>query len=245
MTNSSGSCRCPVCGKIFANSRALGSHMHYVHREEGVGSRESLDLREDFLEILRDVGIKTKAKTIADIFFDMGGDSIEKLDEVLRLAGITNPQRALILKRWGQRVGKNVPEELLKEKVEEKEDSVFKAYDTMVQTELRELLIEDLRTKIEERKRKLKEETNTPEKVEELLDDIKTLKMMLSFGQQPITYPTTYQQHLPSSSPNKNFFYLQYFRCGYLIPILKGTPAGSWVLCPQCQTWNLLYFTIH
>ena len=117
----------------------------------------------------------------------MGGDSIEKLDEVLRLAGITNPQKALILKRWGQRVGKIVPEELLKEKVEEKEDSIFKAYDTMVQTELRELLIEDLRTKIEERKRKLKEETNTPEKVEELLDDIKTLKMMLSFGQQPIS----------------------------------------------------------
>jgi hypothetical protein len=224
--------KCLICGREFSNSRALGSHMRYKHGRAGVGgggSDESLDLKQDFSEILRDVGIKTRAKTVANIFFDMGADSLEKLEEVLRLAGISNPQRALILKRWSQRVGKTVPEELLREKDEGKTeaDTIFKAYDMMVQSELRGLLVEDLRTKIEERKRRLKGE-DKPERVEELLDEIKSLKASLNFSQQPPNIP--YQPY-PPPYPSQNIFQ-RCSRCGYLIPVLKGIPPGSQVLCP-------------
>ena len=144
---------CKVCGKSFSNSRALGSHMHYKHGS-GEGGGEALDLKSDFESILRDVGIRQRAKTIADIYFDMGADDLTKLNELLNLAGITNPQKALILKRWGQKIGKEPPPELVKAEGRE-EDSLFKAYEKFRENELRELLMEDLRLKIEERKKKL------------------------------------------------------------------------------------------
>jgi hypothetical protein len=46
----------------------------------------------------------------------MSADALEKLEEVLRPAGITNPQRALILKRWSQKAGKLSLKKLLQDK---------------------------------------------------------------------------------------------------------------------------------
>jgi hypothetical protein len=71
----------------------------------------------------------------------MSADALEKLEEVLRLAGITNPQRALILKRWSQKVGKPLPEKILQEKPFEEiaSDAVLEVYDKKTQSELQEL----------------------------------------------------------------------------------------------------------
>jgi hypothetical protein len=135
-------------------------------------------------------------------------------------------------------VGKPLPEKLLQDKPSEEagSDAVLEVYDKITQSELRELLIEDIRTKIEERKKKLKGEDATPKRVEELLNEIKALRASLNFGQQPANIP--YQPY-PPPYPSQNIFQ-PCSRCGYLIPVLKGIPPGSQVLCPQCHTWNPL-----
>jgi ribosomal protein L40E len=62
---------CRKCGAEFPTSQTLGSHLRYKHKENrrAESERESLDLKEDFLDILRDVGLKNRAATITDIFF--------------------------------------------------------------------------------------------------------------------------------------------------------------------------------
>jgi uncharacterized C2H2 Zn-finger protein/predicted RNA-binding Zn-ribbon protein involved in translation (DUF1610 family) len=157
--------KCQVCGKVFKNSRALASHIHYRHPGHGEGRGEALDLKQEFTALLTDVGVKPgRSKVIADIFFDMGGDDLSKLDELLRLAAVGNPQRALVLKRWGQRIGKSVPESLLKEgSAAGSEDYILEAYDRLTQAELKQLLLEDLRARIEERRRRLKPEEEEAE----------------------------------------------------------------------------------
>lgn len=99
-----GEFRCPECGLKFETSQALGSHVKFRHEGKGASSSsgEALDFKHDFVGLLEDVGVRRGTRTIGDIFFELGADSPENLDKVLRLAGITNPAKALVLRRWAR-----------------------------------------------------------------------------------------------------------------------------------------------
>lgn len=151
--------KCEICGKEFKNTRALGSHMHYVHGKGGKRtynkeSKESINLREKLIEILKDVGVKKAVNTITDIFFELGGEDLSKLDELLRLTGVPATSRKLVLERYGQLIGKEAPKDVEDTK-DETESDFLRLYEVMTKRELQELLIEDLKTRIEERKKKL------------------------------------------------------------------------------------------
>ena len=96
---------CDVCGQKFKSSQALGSHLKYKHGGREIRDDGGLDMKGDFTQLLSDLGIRKSRQTLADIFFDLGVDSLSNLEYVLRLAGITNPAKTLILTRWGQRIG--------------------------------------------------------------------------------------------------------------------------------------------
>lgn len=166
--------KCPICGREFQNKRALGSHMRYIHgvpgkhariRREGGGggekeiSKEALNLREKLIEILTDVGVRKGANTIVDTFLELGGEDLKKLDELLRIAGVPATSRRLVLERYGQIIGVEPPKPMEQTKEdktkEDKESDIFKIYEEITKRELQELLIEDLKTKIEERKKNL------------------------------------------------------------------------------------------
>ena len=131
--------RCDVCGQKFKSSQALGSHVKYKH----VGGEirdEGLDMKADFIRILQDLGVRKGRQTLADIFFDLGVDSLTNLEYVLRMAGVTNPAKTLVVTRWGQRIGK-MPSEDLTRGEEVKGESLFDAYDRIMEAEIRELLM--------------------------------------------------------------------------------------------------------
>ena len=64
------------------------------------------------------------------------------------MAGVTNPAKTLILTRWGQRVGEKPSEDLIGGK-EERGGGLFGAYDQMLEVEIKELLIADMRERID------------------------------------------------------------------------------------------------
>ncbi|MET1124585.1 MAG: C2H2-type zinc finger protein [Archaeoglobaceae archaeon] len=145
--------KCEICGKEFKNKRALGSHMHYVHKDKGEkGDREPIDLKEKLIEILRDFKVVRGANTIVDIFFELGGNDLRKLDELLRLNGVSAPIRKLVIERYAQIAGLEIPKNI-SEKEEDYEESEFlRVYDILAKRGLQDLLIEDLKMRIEERK---------------------------------------------------------------------------------------------
>jgi hypothetical protein len=146
-----------------------------MHEGKGASpsSGEALDLKHDFLGMLEDVGLRRGTKTIADIFFELGADSPENLDTVLRLAGVTNPAKALVLRRWSQRTGTEVSETLLRGKeTEEQTGDVFEAYNKVREAELSELLMEDLRSRIKERRR----QSGGGDEIKVLLDKLEKME---------------------------------------------------------------------
>ena len=225
---------CKVCGKSFSNSRALGSHMHYKHgSREGGG--EILDLKEEFRELLMDLGIKAgKSRVLSDIYFDLDPQDLEKLDELLRLSGITNPVRGLILQRWSQRVGKPLPKDLLKESTEESSEPIFELYDKMAQHELRQLLLEDLRSRIEERRHKLglKEPRRDEEKGLEVRCPCMVPLGYVVFGQDGgmTHFCTLKQKPCPFYAP------VELATCSHchLDIRIDGLPIGAPFMCPRC-----------
>ena len=160
---------CDVCGEDFETSQALGSHRRYKHGEGG--GDDSLDLKEDLKRILKDVGLRKRGATITDIFFDLGADNIQNLEYVLRKAGVTNPAKALILMRWGQRIDEEPSEELLKGE-ERRGRHVFEAYDRIMEAEMRELLMEDLRARIDRRRGEKQKGTDESKGLKDKLDEI-------------------------------------------------------------------------
>lgn len=92
---------------------------------------DKLDPRDEFLEILADIGIKRGVGVITDVFFNGDVSDPQYLDNTLSLGGISVPQRRLIITRYfGQ-----TPEELEVEMVttaqsrKVKQDSAYNSDD--------------------------------------------------------------------------------------------------------------------
>jgi len=245
---SEGKFECSECGAAFGTSQALGSHVKYKHgSKKDALPREGLDLKNGFVDLLHDVGIRRGARTIAEIYFGTGGDSMENLDRILRLAGVSNPARSLILSRWSQRVNKQVGENLLRSENldQSRSGNVFEAYERMRESELQELLMEDLRSRILERRKK---RTHAPSdedivlrRIEKLSEEIRELRLS-----QTISRPSASRQkssQLPTHS-TKSYAYscdnpyhselcVVCGRCGFHGSIAR-TPIGETFRCPIC-----------
>ena len=143
--------KCDVCGQKFKSSQALGSHLKYKHGGEGVRDDTGLDLKADFSRILQDLGVRKGRQTLADIFFDLGADDLGNLEYVLRIAGVSNPAKTLVVTRWGQRIGKKPSEDLIRGE-EERGGGLFGAYDQILEAEMKELLIADMRERIDRKR---------------------------------------------------------------------------------------------
>lgn len=143
---------CEICGKKFRTPQALGSHRKYKHGGVGIRDDEGLDMKADFIRILQDLGVRKARQTLADIFFDLGADSLANLEHVLRISGVTNPAKTLVVTRWGQRIGKKPAEDLVQGE-EKRGGDPFDAYDRILEAEMKELLIADMRERINSRNR--------------------------------------------------------------------------------------------
>ena len=77
--------RCDVCGQKFKSSQALGSHLKYKHGGGGIREDEGLDMKADFIRILQDLGVRKGRQTLADIFFDLGVDSLTRARLAIQL----------------------------------------------------------------------------------------------------------------------------------------------------------------
>jgi len=183
--------KCEICGKEFKNKRALGSHKRYKHgikkNEKGKGgidiledtipAEDSIDLRDELLKIMSDLGVKRGARTIIDIFFDYGGEDLNKLDELLKLVGVPVNIRKIIIERYAQRIGKSEEAKKIvqEDEKENDEDDILKIYEFIERRELKRLLLEDLKLRIAEKRKELgldkeedKERESKEEKEEEL-----------------------------------------------------------------------------
>jgi hypothetical protein len=253
---------CPECGMKFSTTQGLGSHVKYcpARKREGKdassSSGEALDLKHDFLRMLEDVGVRRGTKTIVDLFFQLGPDSSENLDTVLRLAGVTNPAKALILRSWSQRTGTEVSETLLRGKeMEEQTGDFFGIYNKAREAELSDLLMEDLRSRIKERRRQsgggdeFKLLLDKFEKMENELKDLRAQSTQnttedyehtrdYDHRQLPMPhdlYPQRRSKH--STHPCYNPHHLQpCIVCGHcgFHGTIRYIPLGSPFDCPQC-----------
>lgn len=246
---SKGKFECSQCPATFETSQALGSHVRYKHRNKKNGpSSEGLDLKNAFVDLLRDVGVRRGARTIAEIYFGTGGDSIENLDQVLRLAGVSNPARALVLRRWAHRVNKQVGETLLRrENLDHKKSSdVFEAYERMRESELQGLLMDDLRTRIEERRKKTaraqSDENTILHKLNKLSEEIEELKLSQTVS-MPLAPWHARSSQLPSEPTHNsaNFCRNPYHsescvvcrRCRFHGSLAR-IRIGEYFVCPKC-----------
>jgi hypothetical protein len=237
----------------FETSQALGSHMKFKHEGKGVSSSsgEALDLKRDFMGLLEDVGVRRGTKTVSDIFFGLGSDSLENLDRILRLAGVTNPAKALIINRWGQRVDIEVPPQLLTGRdSQERTSDVFQAYEKVREAELTELLMEDLRERIKAKRRQSSGGDETKpllDKLERLENEVKDLKLSQSLDDisrrhQPFTPPQAHESPEPRqlgagahpcNNPRHSPSCVVCGYCGFHGSI-RRIPIGGDFTCPQC-----------
>lgn len=222
---------CEACGQKFKSSQALGSHLKYKH-----GGRESrddggLDMKADFLKILGDLGVRKGRQTLADIFFDLGADSLSNLEYVLQLSGVTNPAKTLVLTRWGQRIGKKPSQDLIGAE-EARGGDMFGAYDQILEAEMKELLIADLRERIESKRSARAKRDEKGGGLEAKFDEfIMELKLggMRGRGQTPNRGNELWRCQDPYHyQPCGICFY-----CGGHIH-LGNFPWGGWVICPRC-----------
>lgn len=104
--------KCQYCGKTFKTPQALGSHQKTCSQKPGSGdeNKQSVNLKEDFKEIMKDVGVKKKREVITDIIFDEDAEDPKLVDSLLKQFGISNPARRIIVRRWSQRIGEEPPE---------------------------------------------------------------------------------------------------------------------------------------
>jgi len=240
--------KCSECGAVFGTSQALGSHVKYRHgSKKDAPPREGLDLKNGFVDLLHDVGIRRGARTIAEIYFGTGGDSMENLDRILRLAGVSNPARSLILKRWSQRVNKQVGENLLRsEKLDQRRSgNVFEAYERMRESELQELLMEDLRSRIEERRKKKgrapSDEDIILRMIDKLSGEVKELRLSqtvsrpLASRRMPSQLPAqpTRSRAYDCDDPYHSELCVICGRCGFHGSIAR-IPIGETFYCPIC-----------
>lgn len=69
-------------------------------RELDADETGNYDPEDEFRQMLRDMGLKTKIKTITEVFFQGNTDSPDWLEYVLKKANIPQSKRELILMRW-------------------------------------------------------------------------------------------------------------------------------------------------
>lgn len=240
---------CSECGAVFETNQALGSHLKYMHeRKKNAPRREGLDLKGAFVDLLRDVGVRRGARTIAEIYFGTGADSMENLDQILRLAGVNNPARSLVLRRWGQRVNKQVGESLLRDKNlgQSKSGDFFETYERMRESELQELLMEDIRTRINERRKKRERAPSDEDTVLRMINKLsaevgqlrlsQTISRPLATTQMPSQLPPQptrgYAHHC--DDPYHSELCVVCGRCGFHGSI-AWTPIGEVFFCPMCR----------
>jgi DNA-directed RNA polymerase subunit RPC12/RpoP len=222
--------RCDVCGQNFKSSQALGSHLKYKHGGGEIRDDEGLDMKADFIRILQDLGVRKGRQTLADIFFDLGVDSLTNLEYVLRMAGVTNPAKTLVVTRWGQRIGKKPSEDLTRdEKV--KGESMFDAYDRIMEAEMKELLMEDLRMRIKSRRSTRAKRVDEGDGLESKIDEkIAAFKLggMMGRGLTPRSYELMWCPDPYHYQPCGVCLY-----CGGHI-YLGNIPWGGLVTCQRC-----------
>ncbi len=219
-------------------------HAKRVSHEQG---KEALDLKSAFVDLLSDVGVKKGSRTLADIYFDSGGDSLEELDRVLRMSGVSNPARSLIIRRWAQRVNKQVEASLLRSEKspDPSPSSVFEAYERIRESDLKEVLLEDLRSRIAERRRKgntlngdfVSIINRLTEQVRELKSSMETQQQIVSrrMPAQPPSKPAP-SSAFPCFNPNHSPFCMSCGRCGRHGSILN-VRIGEDFDCPICGAW--------
>jgi len=161
---------CDICSKTFDTPQALGSHKKYKHGSTS-SEAESLDMKEEFENLLKDVGVRNKRKIITDIFFDLGAEDLNNLEYVLNTAGITNPAKRLIMVRWAQRIGKKLSDEMVQDEGGAKEpdtgyDKIFEKYEKILEMKFQEMLLDQMTSGIKEEAQT--EDTGIKELVEEL-----------------------------------------------------------------------------
>lgn len=228
---------CDVCKKSFRTKQALASHQRYRHPARVGSVREEegavLDLKQDFKKILADVGVGKIRNVIADVVFDYGSDDLEKVENVLRQAGVGNPAKTMILVRWGQRVGSKIPEKLLKDETKRGND-IFDVYDRMMQEDMRTLIMEDLKARIEEKRgkkdRRVDEGEGLRDKLSEILSELRLQGRAQRERQRPphmgnCAWPCDDPSHSPSCMICGNCGFH-----GYIDHILPDRVFS----CPEC-----------
>jgi len=227
---------CNICDQKFSTTQARGSHVRYTHpQNRSDSSSAKLDLKEDFKKILKDVGVRNRVETLVDIIFDTDADDLKNVEKMLRLGGVTNPALALIITRWSQRTGKDIPGKLLKEKENETVD-VFEAYDRMMDTELRGVMLDEIRTRIEQKKGSLTGKTGElGEKLDLILLELKT-QQRKQRRQDSYSWSDSnnHQSHFQS-----RYKYFDCHYCGYAIYVGR-LYRGDWFDCPDCKASYVL-----
>lgn len=107
--------RCPECGIVSPEAFVpFDDDMHEndedTKRRKPTKKREvreldtdetgNYDPEDEFRQMLRDMGLKTRTKTITEVFFQGNTDSPDWLEYVLKKANVPQSKRELILMRW-------------------------------------------------------------------------------------------------------------------------------------------------
>lgn len=135
----------------------------YEEGEVASDKVEVLDPQEEFINILSDVGLKSKKRVITQTIFENGDPSNPKwVDEVLRIAGLDISRRRLILMRVFGKSPEKLGIKLMLtgedesvEVVEESEDSGDETFVDKEYKKMQKAEIEDMRIRLNERKLKL------------------------------------------------------------------------------------------
>ncbi|MEM4311740.1 MAG: hypothetical protein QXX95_05065 [Nitrososphaerales archaeon] len=151
-----GGFRCLKCGKGIASAPGLGPHLTACYGVgvgagmEREGAKALPDEYDALVKLLEDHGVRF-SKPIADLMGYRGWDDLKALQNYLELSGVRRDRKTLILEAWSRHRGKEPPKSILEErKREEKEGDVFALYDEVTRRELQQMMLEDLRLRLEE-----------------------------------------------------------------------------------------------
>jgi len=163
----------------------------------------------------------------------MGADDLKNLEYILNKAGVTNPSRSMIMMRWSQRIGEEIPKESLKDEAKRASD-VFEAFDRLAELEMRDLLLEKLRARTEkkngEKTKRIDESEGLKDKMAEILSELRLQRRAQRERQRPphmgnCAWPCDDPSHSPSCMICGNCGFH-----GYIDHILPDRVFS----CPEC-----------
>lgn len=229
---------CEVCGFKAKTSQALSSHKTYRHKEGGEVGRsleESIDPREEFLEILRQAGIQKGRELITRIFFDEDTDDPSRLWQTLKDCGVHSlDQRKAIMMAWFRKPWAEIESEVKSEEkgsVDEEDE---------LEREAKEIELEGKRLKLEERRVRieaLKRTRTESEDLETLKAENKVLRETMMRVNYP--WPTMPQGYtFPVNAPQPYPIIFSPQRCFYQAHNLLGQEC--WI-CSKCQAHVAIY----